>query len=100
MTLDTQTGTSSTRRSFILGTASLFGLAVSGCTTVSSGGDADDISNFVSMYGPRPKEKFPIPGIDISKVPSRFRRKRVRYKTSEKVGTIVVEVPVCVSKVI
>lgn len=77
----------------MLGTASLLGLAVAGCTTSSPDGsvDAENLRSYASNYGALPSEKFPIKAIDISKVPTKFRRRRVSYHTSEKPGTLVVD---------
>ncbi|MEH6724713.1 MAG: L,D-transpeptidase [Hyphomicrobiales bacterium] len=82
------------RRAFVLGSASILGLSLAGCTTASndSAGSADTVSDsYRSMYGPLPSEKFPIPGVDLEKVPSQFRRRSVTYRTKEKPGTIIVD---------
>ncbi len=82
------------RRAFVLGSASILGLSLAGCTTASndSASSADTVSDsYKSMYGPLPNEKFPIPGVDLEKVPSQFRRRSVTYRTNEKPGTIIVD---------
>lgn len=43
------------------------------------------------MYGPIPDERFPIPAVDLDKVPDRFYRRQVAYSTHEPVGTIIVD---------
>lgn len=45
----------------------------------------------VSMYGPLPREQFPIPAIDTQKVEPRYFRQEVRYRTDEAPGTVVVD---------
>ncbi len=82
------------RRRFISGTASLAGLAVAGCATSPGPKKPAPPPRFGSaqlMYGPLPNERFPVPAVDIRKVPERFWRRQVPYQTSEKVGTIVVD---------
>lgn len=46
---------------------------------------------YVTMYGPQPSEKFPLPATDISTVDPQFLRREVAYTTSEQPGTIVVD---------
>jgi len=46
----------------------------------------------VAAYGPMPNEQFPLPAIDISKVPERYWRQQVRYPTAERPGTIIVDI--------
>ena len=43
------------------------------------------------MYGPMPQERFPLPGINLKKVPAKYYRRQVNYPTSERVGTIIVD---------
>lgn len=94
MNFDDNTARTPSRRAFVLGSASILGLAVSGCTTATNDSAVDTgggFGNYASMYGPLPSEKFPIPGIDLNKVPSQFRRRSVSYRTDEKPGTIIVD---------
>lgn len=94
MSFDGNTGRKPSRRSFVLGSASILGLSLAGCTTATndSGSDSDGaFGGYASMYGPMPSEQFPIPGIDLQKVPSKFRRRRVSYPSNEKPGTIIVD---------
>lgn len=86
------------RRVFLGGMASLSGLAVSGCTTISLVPRLPEpplvvpISrSFATMYGPLPDERFPIPEIDLNKVPAKYYRREVPYFTQEQPGTIVVD---------
>lgn len=46
---------------------------------------------YVSMYGPSPTERFPLPAIDISGVDPQYLRQRVPYTTAERPGTIIVD---------
>lgn len=76
------------RRSFLLGsTAGLGALGLGGCAT------SDGIDNAVmaKLYGPLPDEKFPVPAVDISKIDPKFLRRRVRYKSNEAPGTIIID---------
>ncbi len=85
---------STSRRNFVAGAASLTGLFLSGCarTTKVTKPIAPSFSrNYALMYGPLPLEQFPIPGIDLRKVPAKYYRRQVDYQTSERVGTIVVD---------
>ena len=85
-----------TRRSFLAGAASLSGLAVTGCISSNAPQEplplAEDPA-YLSMYGAKPAEQFPLPAINLKKVPERFYRQQVDYRTSEKVGTLVVDTP-------
>ncbi len=46
---------------------------------------------YLSMYGPMPQEDFPIPAVDLKKVPAKFYRRMVEDPTGETPGTIVVD---------
>ncbi len=80
------------RRSFLAGSA---GLALAGCTTtppVPESPPKPRISRtYALMYGPMPQEKFPIPAVDLKRVPPRFYRREVEYVSPEPVGTIIVD---------
>ncbi|MGV2974665.1 L,D-transpeptidase [Roseibium alexandrii] len=80
-----------TRRSFLAGSASLTGLAVSGCVSSTTPPAAPPVSPYVSMYRAMPEERFPIPAINLNKVSERYYRKQVRYNTTERVGTLIVD---------
>lgn len=82
-----------TRRSFLAGSASLTGLAVSGCMTTNSQTPPApaEPSPYLSMYGPMPAERFPIPAVKLHYVPEHFYRRQVSYDTQEEVGTLVVD---------
>ncbi|WP_306259352.1 L,D-transpeptidase [Pararhizobium sp. IMCC21322] len=85
------------RRMFVSGSASLLGLAVSGCTT-SNVRVANPVSprkmaipqSYVAAYGPMPQERFPVPAVDLNKVPEKFWRRQVAFETTYPVGTIIV----------
>ena len=86
--------TSLSRRTFLAGSASLSGLALGGC--VSSSPETGSIPpardpSFLSMYRAMPEERFPLPAINLNKVSDRYYRQRVNYRTSERVGTLVVD---------
>jgi lipoprotein-anchoring transpeptidase ErfK/SrfK len=51
---------------------------------------ADD-PYYLTMYTAIDTEPFPVPAIDLKKVPPRFYRQQVSYQTDEKPGTIVVD---------
>ncbi|MBG6145773.1 lipoprotein-anchoring transpeptidase ErfK/SrfK [Labrenzia sp. EL_142] len=82
------------RRTFLAGSASLAALAVSGCVSSTSAPEFFTPSQdpaYLSMYGAMPEERFPLPAINLNKVPDRFYRQQVDYPTSERVGTLVVD---------
>ena len=85
-----------TRRQFVGAGAGFAGLALAGCTTVrtkqetSVTGTVGD-RTFGLDYGPRPNEKYPLPGINPAVLEPRFRRRRVDYATEERPGSLVVD---------
>ena len=83
------------RRSFLAGSASLSGLAVAGCTTTAPLPENPPVPrvsrSYALMYGPMPRERFPISAVDLKRVPKRFYRREVDYFGPEPVGTIVVD---------
>ncbi|MEQ8374970.1 MAG: L,D-transpeptidase [Roseibium aggregatum] len=85
-----------TRRSFLAGTASLSGLAVTGCVSGDASLEPVPLSDdpaYLAMYGAKPTEQFPLPAINLKKVPESFYRQQVDYRTTEMVGTLVVDTP-------
>ncbi|WP_052766668.1 L,D-transpeptidase [Hoeflea sp. IMCC20628] len=42
------------------------------------------------MYGPMPDERFPIPAVDLTKVPEKLWRRQVDYAGPHPVGTVIV----------
>jgi lipoprotein-anchoring transpeptidase ErfK/SrfK len=87
------------RRAFILGSASVGALALSGCST-TIGERTLTIPNilppvispyYLSIYGAQPDEEFPVPAVDLTRVDPAFLRAEVDDPTRAKPGTIVVE---------
>lgn len=84
------------RRQFMIGAASLAGLALAGCSTT---GNTRTIApepvtpppEVLSMYGPLPNEKFPIRAVNLSLVEPQFWRQVVDDPTGERPGTVVVD---------
>jgi lipoprotein-anchoring transpeptidase ErfK/SrfK len=82
-----------------MGSASMAGLFVAGCTTVPEEVAAPAVAPaeptvpafYASMYAAMPNEQFPIPAVDLARVPERFWRRQVDYRTEHPVGTIVVD---------
>ena len=81
------------RRSFLAGGASLAALSLAGCASArfQPQTQAPQFSQYyLSMYGPLPDEKFPVPAIDLTKLDPNMFRTEVPDPTGEKPGTIVV----------
>lgn len=75
------------RRSLLRGAAASCGaLGLAGCAA-----DGMSLAEATSLYGPAPDKKIPIPAVDISKVDSKFWRRKVRYESKEEPGTIIVD---------
>ncbi len=85
------------RRQFLTGSAALSIMPLAACSTTTDAVDPAVKSepsipaNYKSMYGPLPQERFPIPGIDLGRVPSKFWRREVSFPTKYPVGTIIVD---------
>ncbi|MCB1476668.1 MAG: L,D-transpeptidase [Rhodobiaceae bacterium] len=91
------------RRQILTGLSGAAALALAGCSTTRpmpqilpagpvpgpTPGGIDPY--YEAMYGPLPQERFPVPPVDLSKVPPQFYRREVAYPTSERVGTLVVD---------
>ena len=71
-------------KSFAILAALALSTAVSGCSTI--GGQL-----FTNNYGAMTDAGYQLPRIPIEKVPARFHRQEVRYDSSEKPGTIIVD---------
>lgn len=83
-----------TRRHFLAGSASLAGLAVTGCVSTNTAPTPVSLAEdpaYLAMYRAMPEERFPLPAVNLKKVPERFFRQQVDYPTSERVGTLVVD---------
>lgn len=85
-----------TRRHVVRASLGLAGLALAGCAPTTRGAPSTGLfpnrdNNFALNYGPRPNEKFPLPAISPTVLPPKFRRKRVRYNTAERPGSVVVD---------
>ena len=81
------------RRSFLAGGASLAALSLAGCATqrLQQVPTAPQFSDYyLTMYGPLPNEKFPVPAIDLTKLDPTMFRTEVPDPTGEQPGTIVV----------
>ncbi|GIQ71954.1 L,D-transpeptidase [Bradyrhizobium sp. ma5] len=75
------------RRAFLFGSAAgLAALGLAGCAS-----DYMSLAEAEKVYGPVPDEKFPIPGVDVSKVKPQYFRKTVRYDSDEAPGTIIID---------
>jgi len=86
------------RRHFLFGGASLAALALAGCSTTGQNRPVPPSqtgyavpSEYLSMYGALPDERFPIPAADISKLDPQFWRQDVADPTGEQPGTVVVD---------
>ncbi|MCJ8144371.1 L,D-transpeptidase [Ancylobacter sp. A5.8] len=76
------------RRSFLAGSAlGLGALGLGGCASM----DGMSLAEAQKVYGPLPEEKFPIPGVDLSKVDRKYFRRTVAYASDEEPGTIIVD---------
>jgi lipoprotein-anchoring transpeptidase ErfK/SrfK len=82
------------RRQFVSGSASLSGLALAGCArtvTIDNPAIPAISRNYALMYGAMPAERFPVPAVNLRKVPAKYYRRLVKYSTTEPVGSLVVE---------
>jgi lipoprotein-anchoring transpeptidase ErfK/SrfK len=71
-------------KSFAILAALALSTAISGCSTI--GGQM-----FTNNYGAMTDAGYQLPRIPIEKVPARYHRQEVRYDSSEKPGTIIVD---------
>ncbi|MGN6142042.1 MAG: L,D-transpeptidase [Mesorhizobium sp.] len=67
--------------------AAALSAVLAGCSTVGLG----PMQAFSNDYGARTDAGYALPRIPIEKVPYKYRRQIVRYETSEKPGTIIVD---------
>lgn len=84
-----------TRRNFVSSTIGVTGLALAGCTSRSKIPDASQQvpirRAYAAMYAAQPEERFPLPAIELDKIPAKYLRRLVTYETNEPAGTIVVD---------
>lgn len=84
-----------TRRHFLNASLSASLLAISGCSITSRQPKSAKAVPFkretASLYAALPNEQFPIPAVDLSKIPDKYYRQRVDYPTREKPGTVIVD---------
>ncbi len=85
------------KRTLIVGSASMLGLAATGCTAIENaserfaeGGAVGPEPNYAVAYGPKRNERFPLPAVDLNRVPRRFWRRQVTYRTKYPVGSVIV----------
>jgi lipoprotein-anchoring transpeptidase ErfK/SrfK len=71
-------------KSFAIVVALGLSTAISGCSTIGS-------RLFTNNYGAMTDAGYQLPRIPIEKVPARYHRQEVRYDSSEKPGTIIVD---------
>jgi lipoprotein-anchoring transpeptidase ErfK/SrfK len=83
------------RRHLLLGATGLAATALAGCATNSPGPDASPApsAELLSMYGPLPDERFPVPAVNLTQLDPQFYRQAVPDPTGEAPGTIVVDTP-------
>jgi len=85
-----------TNRRIFLTTGSCFAASLlAGCSTsrrikTSKKPELKSLNNYNEMYGAIPTEKFPIPAVDLKRVPKKFLRRQVEFQTKHPVGTIIV----------
>lgn len=87
------------RRRILTGSAGLAGLALTGCVSSPNQPDVQPQrptrpripQNYALAYGPMPNEQFPIPPVDLDKVPRKFWRQQVDYISPHPVGTLIVD---------
>ncbi len=87
------------RRRFLSGSLALSGLTVTGCARIteinslSINRQKQDLDQSVeeAIYSALPNERFPIPAVDLKKVPKEYYRRQVEYPTTEIVGTVIVD---------
>lgn len=87
------------RRNFLIGASAI---TLSGCVSTNPNmRPAADLTpakttakaEVPPMYEALPYEDFPIPAVDVSKVPQKYWRTEVDYFTDEKPGTVIVDTP-------
>lgn len=86
------------KRNFLIGSLSTSALALTGCSSTRRLRDrvrdrtgTSKRYDYGVIYGPLPEERFPIPAVNLKRVPKRFLRRQVNYRTSHPVGTVIVD---------
>ena len=86
------------RRQFIVGALGLSSTTLPGCANlpiVPLGKDEPSAPaippSYINIYGALPEEKFPIPAVDLSRVPRRYWRTQVPYPSPHPVGSVVID---------
>jgi len=87
-----------TRRGLMIGAGAVSSMALAGCSKTTSKFNSriskkatNETIDYKVAYGALPNEQFPLEAANISEVPEKYYRRRVKYKTDEKPGTIVVD---------
>ena len=83
------------RRNFLTGGSCIAASILAGCSTsrikTSNGKSSPEaLSSYTKTYGAIPTEKFPIPAVDLKKVPKKYLRRQVKFRTKHPVGTLIV----------
>jgi len=82
------------RRQFVFnttGTAALLALTPAAALAGTATEKASPNSAYAWLYKAKPRERFPLPAIDLKRVEEEFLRRRVLYHTTERPGTVVVD---------
>lgn len=83
------------RRSFLQSSVTFTGAILTGCSI--SKWSENEISidplqlSAKKLYAALPNEPFPIPAIDLKKIPSKYYRKLISYRSNERPGTVIVD---------
>lgn len=85
------------RRQFLTGAGSITLSALAGCASTQETLKPEPVLEapriplkYQTMYGPIPDERFPIPAVNLDKVPRKFWRQHVDFETPHPVGTLIV----------
>lgn len=84
------------RRVFLAGGLGVGAVALAGCASSIPMEKPKPVEpqisqSFVSMYRAMPEERFPVPAVDLKKIPQRFYRRIVEDPTGEPPGTVYVD---------
>lgn len=82
------------RRIFLTGGSCVAVSVLSGCALTPrkdvNKKKLQSVSNYEQMYAALPNERFPIPAVNLKKVPEKYLRRQVSFETKHPVGTIIV----------